>query len=215
MGKMNPKGVKVCNWKDKRDVFTLSTYPEHDAQLVPSGKKNQKGEEVMKHSSILDYNAAKIGVDKSDQMTCYNSVLRRSTKWYRKLAIELLLGTSIVNAWVIFDQFCLQRRRKLSILEFKKSVAMSLISGISKEKLNPGPDRSLISEKRIGHELIEADGPKSKTRERCRSCYEQIANAEGGKTARLKARRVNTYCNTCENKPHICLSCFNLRHSSN
>ena len=98
----------------------------------------------MKPSSILDYNAAKIGVDKSDQMTCYNLVLRKSTKWYRKLAIELLLGTSIVNAWVIFNQFCLQRRRKLSILEFKESVAMSLISGIPKEKLNPRPNRSLI-----------------------------------------------------------------------
>ena len=183
MGKMNPKGVKVCHWKDKRDVFTLSTCPEHDAQLVPSGKKNQKGEEVMKPSSILDYNAAKIGVDKSDQMTCCNSVLRKSTKWYRKLAIELLLGTSIVNAWVIFNQFCQQRRRKLSILEFKESVAMSLIIGISKEKLNPGSDRSLILGKRIGHEVIEADGPKSKTRKRCRSCYEQIAKAEGSKTA--------------------------------
>ena len=72
---------------------------------------------------------------------------------------------------------------------------MFLISGFSKNP-NPGPDRSLISGKRIGHELIEADGPKSKTRKRCRSCYEQIANAEGSKTARLKARRVNTRVTT-------------------
>ena len=40
IGKMNSKGVKVCYWKDKRDVYTLSTCPEHDAQLAPTGKKN-------------------------------------------------------------------------------------------------------------------------------------------------------------------------------
>jgi hypothetical protein len=77
-GKMNSKGVKICHWKDKRDVFTLSTCPEHDVQLLPTGKKNRMGEEVMKPACITDYNAAKIGVDKSDQMTFYNSVLRRA-----------------------------------------------------------------------------------------------------------------------------------------
>ncbi|XP_047738345.1 piggyBac transposable element-derived protein 4-like [Hyalella azteca] len=213
-GKMNSKGVKICHWKDKRDVFTLSTCPEHDVQLVPTGKKNRMGEEVMKHGCITDYNAAKIGVDKSDQMTFYNSVLRKSTKWYRKLAIELLLGTSIVNAWVIYNQFCLpQRRRKMSILKFKESLAMSLICGIAKENLNPGPGRSNISGKRKSHELVEADGPKSKKRKRCLSCYSQIANAEGTKVARSKTRKVNTYCDTCENKPYLCVSCFNLKHS--
>lgn len=60
---------------------------------------------------------------------------------------------------------------------------MSLICGISKENLNPGPDRSNISRKRKAHELIEADGPKSKVRKRCQSCYDQIANAEGSKKA--------------------------------
>ena len=110
IGKMNTKGVRVCHWKDKRDVYTLSTCPEHDLQLAPTGKKNRNGEDILKPPSIIAYNTAKIGVDKSDQMSCYNSILRKSTKWYRKLAIELLLGTSMVNAWVVYNQFCLQGR---------------------------------------------------------------------------------------------------------
>ena len=44
IGKMNGKGVKVFHWKDKRDVYTLSSCPEHEANLEPSGKKNRKGE---------------------------------------------------------------------------------------------------------------------------------------------------------------------------
>lgn len=42
IGKMNSKGVKVCHWKDKRDVYILSTCLEHDAKLAPTGKKNRK-----------------------------------------------------------------------------------------------------------------------------------------------------------------------------
>ena len=211
-GKRNSKGLKVCHWKDKRDVFTLITCPEHDAKLAPTGKKNRKGEPVMKPPSITEHNAAKIGVDKSDQMSCYNSILRKSTKWCRKLAIELLLGTSIVNAWVIYNKYCLHRRYKLPILEFKDSVTMSLICGIAKENLNPGPDRAKISGKHKTHELVEADEPKSNNRKRCRGSYDQIANVEGTNVARSKACRVNTFCGTCEGKPYLCVLCFNLRH---
>lgn len=39
-GKMNSKGV--CQWKYKRSVFTLSTCPEYDANLVLSCKQNRK-----------------------------------------------------------------------------------------------------------------------------------------------------------------------------
>ena len=34
----NYKGVKVFHWKDKRSVLTLSTVPEHDNTLIPTGK---------------------------------------------------------------------------------------------------------------------------------------------------------------------------------
>ena len=56
-------------------------------------------------------------------------------------------------------------------------------------------------------------GPKSENRKRCRGCYEQISAAEGTKIARAKARRVSTYCESCDEKPHLCISCFNAKHS--
>jgi hypothetical protein len=44
-------------------------------------------------------------------MTSYNTVLRRSMRWYRKLAIELLTGTAVVNAWAVFNQIKLKKDR--------------------------------------------------------------------------------------------------------
>ncbi|KAK3889738.1 hypothetical protein Pcinc_006303 [Petrolisthes cinctipes] len=55
----NRKGVKFYKWKDKRDVLTLSTVPEQGSDLVPSGKKNRKGEEILKPESVIGYNKAK------------------------------------------------------------------------------------------------------------------------------------------------------------
>ena len=37
-------GIKVFNWKDKQNVITVSTIPEHDANLVEVRDKNIKKE---------------------------------------------------------------------------------------------------------------------------------------------------------------------------
>ena len=101
-----------------------------------------------------------------------------------------------------------------TISDCQEGLAMSLITGVIGEELLPGPRRSDVGGKRTNHALVEAAGPKLKTRNRCRSCYEVIANNEGSSVARKKARRVNTFCDTCEGKPFLCVSCFSLKHSS-
>lgn len=57
-----------------------------------------------KPMAVIAYNKGKGGIDLSDQMTSYGSISRKGVKWYRKLAIELLLGMSVVNAWVIHKE---------------------------------------------------------------------------------------------------------------
>ena len=42
------KEIKVFNWKDKRNVITVSPVPEHDDCLVATGKKTRQGEDEMK-----------------------------------------------------------------------------------------------------------------------------------------------------------------------
>ena len=46
---------------------------------------------------VVDYNRGKYAVDLSDQMIAYYTPHRRTPKWCIKLALELLLNTSISN----------------------------------------------------------------------------------------------------------------------
>ena len=78
ISKQNAKGVKIFNWKDKRNVLTLSTIPEHSGELVPSGRRTRTNAEILKPSSVLDYNAAKKGVDMSDQLTSSHHTVQLS-----------------------------------------------------------------------------------------------------------------------------------------
>lgn len=37
-------------------------------------------------------------------MSAYYSSLRKGLKWYRKVAFELIFGTALVNAWIIYNE---------------------------------------------------------------------------------------------------------------
>ena len=59
--------------------------------------------------------------------------LRKSTKWYRKIAFELLTGTSVVNAHVLYNKHFFQQEKNLKITEFKEKLTMSLIGDVGFE----------------------------------------------------------------------------------
>lgn len=75
--------TRVIKWMDKRPVLMISSDPSHDSLLIRTDKRNRNGEDILKPKCVLDYNRAKKGVDFSDQMSSYHTVLRRSVKWYR------------------------------------------------------------------------------------------------------------------------------------
>ena len=208
----NRQGVKLYKWKDKRDVLTLSTVPEHGNGLLPSGKKNRKGEEIVKPESVIEYNKAKKGVDVADQLSSYYSPLRKSRKWYRKLALEMIAGISVTNAQILFNKYC--SAKQVGVRAFTESVVLSLTKNIHEEITRSGKRTSDISGARKEHTLQEADGQKKNTRKRCRGCYEKISQSEGYKVATNKARRVSTFCNECDGQPHLCIPCFNEKHDA-
>lgn len=151
--------LKIVKWVDKRPVLMLTTDPEHDLNLISTGKKSRSGEDVLKPKAVIDYNKAKKGVDYSDKMSSYHSVMRRGLKWYRKVMFELLFGTSLVNAWLIYNKIS---TTKLSITEFRKTLATELITPtIEKENITP---------KRKAHTFINPTGPDRKKRKICQGC---------------------------------------------
>ncbi|KAJ8945521.1 hypothetical protein NQ314_009196 [Rhamnusium bicolor] len=112
--------------------------------IVPT--QNRIGNIKYEPQMVPDYNAGKSAVDLLDQMTAYQSPLRKSLKWYRKLAIEIILYTAIVNAWIIYKGVT---KEQMSILNFRKRVTYNLCKSIPIEDLvEPMP-----TEKRKRHDI--------------------------------------------------------------
>ncbi|XP_015189681.1 PREDICTED: piggyBac transposable element-derived protein 4-like [Polistes dominula] len=106
----DPNGIVVLKWRDVRDVTILST--KNPPIMTPSSNSSWRGRPTkMKPLAISEYNIGKSGIDRSDQMVSYATNIRKTIKWYRKLAIYLLLGTTIVNA-----QYSTQKKKTVSPL---------------------------------------------------------------------------------------------------
>lgn len=196
----NERGICVLKWKDKRDVLMLSTKHSSGSSTI-----RKKGKVIRKPRMILAYNKAKGAVDMSDQMTAYSSPLRKTVKWYRKLAFELILNTAMVNAWVMYTE---NTKNKLSIVEFRRQLVDYLA--------NPGSvhneEATMERPKRKKHTLLKKEGPVRKTRRYCVECYKDAAKTYGSREAKNKSKKVATYCKMCQSEPFFCLPCFNKVH---
>jgi len=163
----------------------------------------KRGHTIFKPQIVIDYNDGKSSVDQSDQMTSYQTPLRKTIRWYKKLGFEIILNTAIVNSWIMFKQV---KQSSIKILDFRKAVAYKLCS-----ERPPEPTTSVaipVKRSRLRHEM----GTKEyKERKPCISCYEDAKKTQGWKVAR-NIKKIRTYCKGCEDQPFLCLQCFNKRH---
>lgn len=60
-------------------------------------------------------------------MKSYNTSLRRGVKWYRKLAIELVVGAALVNSYWLHQHIT---NDKMSITKFREEVIKGKIKEI-------------------------------------------------------------------------------------
>ena len=174
-GLQSNDGIKLIKWKDKRDVLMISTKPSHSETLVDTGKTNKVNERIMKPPVVLDCNKGKQDVDLSDQLSTYYTCLRRSKKWYHKVAFEMIFGVSIVNAYLIYKEY--YGKNIMTMLQFRESLVRSLLPGVPFENVKPGPRERLTSQtkrKLVDHKLEEMEGSAHNVRTRCAGCYEKI-----------------------------------------
>lgn len=97
-------GIVMMKWRDQRDVLVLST--RHGPEMKEFTQR--RGTAVMKPEIVIDYNKSKAFIDLSDQMTAYSPYFRRTVKWYRRLALEVITGTCMVNL-SCGTQYCEQK----------------------------------------------------------------------------------------------------------
>ncbi|XP_046666721.1 piggyBac transposable element-derived protein 4-like [Homalodisca vitripennis] len=211
----NERGVKVILWKDKRRVLMISTRAEDQGILKDTGRKNSKGQPILKPSAVLAYNGAKKGVDVSDQLSSYYTPLRKTIRWYMKVAFELLLGTCVVNSLVVYNHGK-PKKDHMDMLGFRLALISKMIASPMTNRIQTpalrAPDGEVRRRPLLTHKLSQREGPARTSRKRCLPCYSELADRLGTSEARKKARKVTTFCNDCPNSPSMCILCFNSKH---
>lgn len=200
MAQENEDGITVLKWKDKRDVLMMST--KHTDTFC---KIKLKGKCVRKPKMVLEYNKCKASVDMSDQMTAYSTPLRKSVKWYKKLAIELILNTAVVNAMIMYKE---TTNKAISMVEYRKKLVEYLTTTDTSETDHSTGTRP----RRLKHELEKKPGAVKKTRRFCVLCYKNNSEIMPRIEAKNKTKKVSTFCSLCPGQPHYCLPCFNTAH---
>lgn len=220
------EGIVIFKWKDTRDVRLLST--KHAPILLPvSNRRTVRIQEdsaqpstssnppqaarpkrttqrlSTKPEAILAYNKGKAGIDLSDQMGSYATTLRKGVKWYRKLGIELLLGTSVVNSWVVYKNVT---QNKICIRKFREKLVAEL--------LNMPSSSSRPEQPRAKHHHLKdrLNDSGTKIRRKCSVCYNRITKEKGRVVARKEAKQTYTFCEDCPEQPQMCRDCFNQQH---
>ncbi|KAL6421381.1 hypothetical protein ACFW04_011926 [Cataglyphis niger] len=167
----NRSGVKFLKWTDKRPVCMLTTSKNHRCKFVQG--TNGK----VKPDAVFDYNIAKKGVDLSDQLSGYYSCLRKTIKWYRKVIIQLICGTSLVNAWYIHKRW---GTKNMNMLQFREVIIDHLLA---KEQIYC----HIPSNK---HVLQSHEESARESRKRCKECYKNLSKKKGRDYALTKLQEL-------------------------
>ena len=139
-------------------------------------------------------------------MASYATSLRKGVKWYRKLGIELILGISVVNAWILYEKAS-QKKHKIRNFKEELAGAMLKLSNNNREQ-----QRSSMRLDAVHHLVKRVNSTGKPMRRYCNSCYKRVKEESGREMAQKTAKQANTYCDQCIGQPHLCLSCFNALH---
>lgn len=116
----------VLKWRAQKkrktnDLLLLST--RHDDKMIEV-KKRSTGTEF-KPEIVTLYNKGKSYINRADQMAAYFNSLRKSTKWYKKIAFDILLGTAVVNTYSLYKDVT---ENKMNITEFREELIEALFN---------------------------------------------------------------------------------------
>lgn len=192
--------VLVQRWKDKRDVFLLST--RHTSDMITF--KDRRGREKTKPAAVIDYNKKKFGVDLSDQLMSYGALDHRSVKWWRKLAFHLMV-MAVTNATILYNK-CF--RKSVPVTHFIQKICSELVTLEDASTIDKGRAQTArLAEKHFIEKIPIPEG-QNKAQKRCKVCSEKGRNSTG-----KAARKCTSYqCSAC--KIGLCVEpCFRLFHT--
>ncbi|XP_015440316.1 PREDICTED: uncharacterized protein LOC107195061 [Dufourea novaeangliae] len=181
---------------------------QHAPIMTPSSDSTHRGRPPkIKPLAIMEYNIGKTGIDRSDQMVSYAINIRKIIKWYRKLALHLLLGTTFVNAHIVYQR---ATQKKIEIRKFRE---LLITEWLSSE--NTMPDTNRHKRRKVSHHLeIRKNQQNKPVRRMCVLFYQQKRQTVERQQARKNVKKTTTYCLNCPKSPQMCLDCFDEYHAT-
>ena len=196
---MIEKNIYLTKFNSNKETYLISTkYPK----IKVTKKKEWSGKEYYLPKVVDQYNYNKVGVDLADQINSYSQQSRKTVKWYRKVAFDMILGVSISNIFLINKKFC---GYVGTITDFRKSLIKEILFHY---KIDDKNEKVEIKE---NHRFVTSFTTKLK---RCQFCYEDKFKKFGSSVAKNSSRKTNSYCLDCGEK-WICKTCFISKHNLN
>ena len=177
----NREGVVVAKWKDKRDVLMISNL--HSLQMIEV--TNRRGEKKMTPNIIKDYNQYMSGVDRAEQMVSFYNCLRKTIRWYKKVALHLF-DTFLFNAYCINSKYGVDKT--ISLLKFRELVVTDLLG----ERLIEIVPRITNNSFHYLSSIPPNEKKKFPTKP-CRVC------------SKIKRKETRYECAVCKNRPQLCI----------
>jgi len=205
--------ILYVQWKDKRSVTVLSTI--HSAVDSVNIIRNTKVDgqhvalEVKQPQCISDYNSCMGGVDVFDQHIAAYRSLRKSNKYWKSIAVDML-EVAVVNSYLLFNTYRaehpeeIQRGSRYTAREFRRRLICQL-ANIDEHcaeipKFRRGRPSAAVEPVQPALHLVEY----TETERTCKYC----SRTDG------KHRNCNTRCATCGVHLHANhRNCFMLYHA--
>ena len=177
--------------------------------MVDTGKKDRDDNTIFKPSMVKDYNSHMGGVDKVDQQLHGLHTLRKSYKWYKKLAFHLISQVAL-NAHKVYQ---METGSTDTFLDFLQSVIASLVI-VRPDAPVPVPiaDDSIarLTGRHFPSLKAPTEGAKDKRpTKKCRVCY-----AKGKRSDKGHVLKTVYVCRFCPSEPGLHPeTCFEQYHT--
>ncbi len=180
--RVSDQDITFFKWMDNRAVHVISNFHGTELGTIKRTQKDGTKKDFSCPIAIREYNEQMGGVDKADMLCAVYGIGRKSKKWWHRIFFGLVDRT-LVNAAIAHNKM---ERDNMSLLNFRRSVAQSLMTLCRKPKAGRSPKGtppSVVSKRRRVEYSVSsgmrlqnrgAHWPTySKLRGRCEVCSKQ------------------------------------------